>query len=95
MPGSCLLRLQLGLSWVRGARFSPLRWHSCYSKCSAAEHAVAWTEALILQGILIEQEARPHHPHRNYRLNLLVTQNLLIKTFLLLDLISGWLNQSL
>ena len=78
---------------MRGARVSPLRRHSCCSERSAAEHAEAWTEALILQGILIEQGARPHHPHRNYRLNLLASQNLLIKTFVLLDLISGWQNQ--
>ena len=52
-----------------------------------------WTEVWILQVILIEQGARPHHPHGNYRLNLLATQNLLIKTFVLLDLISGWQNQ--
>ena len=78
---------------MRGARVSPLRRHSCCSERPAAEHAVVWTEVWILQVILIEQGARPHHPQGNYRLNLLATQNLLIKTFVLLDLISGWQNQ--
>ena len=51
------------------------------------ELSAAWIEALILQVILTEQEARRRLRHHNY---LRVIQNLLIKIVWLLDLISSW-----